>query len=629
MKETIQQTTNWIKKQADETIVKNYKASKDWWRDSPFISSITAVAVLLVIFLGVGVQLDILTPYSMGFAVLFAVLAWLGLVGLRKGLKDARTSVMEEIPRVKNWRNVALVLIIVSYLLGVIYLIERIPVPEKNLEIALFWVVFTLIAVGGLVQLLRIITDGDNTARDMAHVGVVFGALLVAWSLASISYSLVNKVTVSHTETESSLKTVVDNRKKAQGEYPGVTVAVALSGGGYRAATIHAGVLKALEGNAIPIHYLSTVSGGSIIGAYYALGHTPEKFIGLLGTKPGLANDLFHIWNVGTELVGPQSMRDSDIYADHFRRVCFGAHTLSDVTNPTLIVNATRYTDRSRFVFSPGRTPHIELANAVAASGAFPGAFEPKRVAVPMPDGRTDEFQEFIDGGVVENLGLEGLREYPKPPNSFKETDPKNTSGTCRAGLPDVLIVSDASKADKDPRVKSKELRLTLLKEASPTSYLALHQKRYRLFTNNKYEPNMELIPGAPSPQPFFQGYQHLFEANDEHECYLFTFVLDGTTKAESKYMKGTPADEVAKFDTLKELSGGEVAMGVTVGETIAKKYLPAIQCVLNKIKIKKSKHERIDDPNTMRQECSAEVRVEREETRSAYDGMITDAFAS
>jgi hypothetical protein len=492
----------------------------------------------------------------------------------------------------------------------VIYLALRISVPEDVSERAAFWVVFTSIAVGGLVLPQRSITDGEKTARDMAHVGVVFGALLVAWSLASISYSLVNIATVSHTETESSLKTVVDNRKKSQGKYPGVTVAVALSCGGYRAATIHAGVLKSLEGDAIPIQYLSTVSGGSIIGAYYALGHNPEEFIRLLGTKPGLANDLFHIWNVGTELVGPQSMRDSDTYADHFRRVYFGTHTFQDLTNPTLIVNATTYKDRSRFVFSSDTTPQVALADAVAASGAFPGAFEPKSI-----DGI-----DYIDGGVVENLGLEGLREYLRP-----KRDPAKLE-TCRAGLPDVLIVSDASKADKDPRVKSKELRLTLLKEASSTSYLALHQKLYRLFTNNKYEPNIEPIPGAPSPQPFFQGYQHLFEANDEHECYLFTFVLDGTTNAEAPYMnmrgKGKEAVKVAELSTLKELTKDEVAMGVTVGETIAPKYLPAIQCVLDKVNTLKQALKEKETPNEkdkpkaaqkIRDDCSKEVEVELE----------------
>jgi predicted acylesterase/phospholipase RssA len=43
-------------------------------------------------------------------------------------------------------------------------------------------------------------------------------------------------------------------------------VAVALSGGGYRAAITEAGLLAALDRHCVPIRYLSTVSGGSIIG---------------------------------------------------------------------------------------------------------------------------------------------------------------------------------------------------------------------------------------------------------------------------------------------------------------------------------------------------------------------------
>ena len=47
---------------------------------------------------------------------------------------------------------------------------------------------------------------------------------------------------------------------------------VALSGGGFRAALMHAGVLASLEELQIPIAGLATVSGGSIIGGFYVLG---------------------------------------------------------------------------------------------------------------------------------------------------------------------------------------------------------------------------------------------------------------------------------------------------------------------------------------------------------------------
>ena len=52
-----------------------------------------------------------------------------------------------------------------------------------------------------------------------------------------------------------------------------IRIGLALSGGGFRAAAYHLGVLKRLEefGVLASIEALSTVSGGSITGALYAL----------------------------------------------------------------------------------------------------------------------------------------------------------------------------------------------------------------------------------------------------------------------------------------------------------------------------------------------------------------------
>ncbi|MCE3228615.1 MAG: hypothetical protein K0S32_3166 [Bacteroidetes bacterium] len=53
-------------------------------------------------------------------------------------------------------------------------------------------------------------------------------------------------------------------------------VGIVLSGGGASGLT-HIGVLKALEENEIPVDYIVGTSIGSIIGAYYAVGYTPEE----------------------------------------------------------------------------------------------------------------------------------------------------------------------------------------------------------------------------------------------------------------------------------------------------------------------------------------------------------------
>jgi Patatin-like phospholipase len=53
-------------------------------------------------------------------------------------------------------------------------------------------------------------------------------------------------------------------------EWKILRVGLALSGGGYRAAVMHAGVLDQLGQYGVPVTNLSTVSGGSIIGAFIA-----------------------------------------------------------------------------------------------------------------------------------------------------------------------------------------------------------------------------------------------------------------------------------------------------------------------------------------------------------------------
>ena len=62
-------------------------------------------------------------------------------------------------------------------------------------------------------------------------------------------------------------------------EFDSVRVGVALSGGGYRAALVHAGVVDALGQLGVPVTHLSSVSGGSIIGSFLSVGGSPKDFL--------------------------------------------------------------------------------------------------------------------------------------------------------------------------------------------------------------------------------------------------------------------------------------------------------------------------------------------------------------
>ena len=57
-----------------------------------------------------------------------------------------------------------------------------------------------------------------------------------------------------------------------------IKISIALSGGGARGIA-HVGVLKALEENGIYPQIISGTSAGSIVGALYASGQTPEQMI--------------------------------------------------------------------------------------------------------------------------------------------------------------------------------------------------------------------------------------------------------------------------------------------------------------------------------------------------------------
>ncbi len=70
------------------------------------------------------------------------------------------------------------------------------------------------------------------------------------------------------------------------------SMGLVLSGGGAKGIA-HIGVIKALEGNDIPIDYVAGTSMGAIVGGLYAAGYTPEEMMALLESKD------FSYWSTG------------------------------------------------------------------------------------------------------------------------------------------------------------------------------------------------------------------------------------------------------------------------------------------------------------------------------------------
>ena len=253
------------------------------------------------------------------------------------------------------------------------------------------------------------------------------------------------------------------------------TIGLALSGGGSRAIAFHLGCLRALHDLGIlgKVTVLSTVSGGSVLGALYALSEEPfpefERYVravlrrGLLwptvrtafftteGVKALLcwasvgAVDIVLL--AASAFVHTLSRFASSQEREHwrveawrpplrrfasrttiFRRAVddelFSGARMNDVKNskPLLIINAAELRTGSAFYFTAresgswrlGTLPNneIALAHAVAASAAYP-LFLPaldERLGFVRRDGsQHTERVALTDGGVYDNLGLAPL----------------------------------------------------------------------------------------------------------------------------------------------------------------------------------------------------------------------------
>lgn len=248
---------------------------------------------------------------------------------------------------------------------------------------------------------------------------------------------------------------------------------LALSGGGYRAMLFHVGSLWRLHelGLLHEVSEISSVSGGSIVSGVLALQ------IGRLDNDmPGgsecyrslIAEPIMHLakttidWKAAAgSLVSTQSA--GNVLAGHYQRDLFGDLTLSSLpANPSFVFQSTNFHTGAVWSFAresmgdpqTGYTDSREmpLADAIAASSAFPPVLSPYRLTTkgrewyPYPKdnvltysreyaGRRGQqptaVQSFYvptaiaqelrqseilltDGGVADNLGLEGIWFSPK-----------------------------------------------------------------------------------------------------------------------------------------------------------------------------------------------------------------------
>jgi len=120
------------------------------------------------------------------------------------------------------------------------------------------------------------------SGRRASQVSLVLTWLLATWVLGSLGDRAFGPrlATVSEPLPTDATRfsRIASEHAEAWSAASPVRLGVALSGGGFRAALLHAGVLAALEERGIPIASLATVSGGSIIGGFYVAGGRPADF---------------------------------------------------------------------------------------------------------------------------------------------------------------------------------------------------------------------------------------------------------------------------------------------------------------------------------------------------------------
>lgn len=199
-------------------------------------------------------------------------------------------------------------------------------------------------------------------------------------------------------------------------------IGLTLSGGGFRAAAFHLGVLRKLRAYGLldKIDLLSCVSGGSIAGAFVALHWNNPDALDLL--EQYLATRSIAVGSVIGGALDPFHSR-LDKLADSYDRDLFSGQTLNALSNgPRIYLNATNLASGNMFFFVAGGkkpsemgehelgvvlAPNFPIARAVAASSAFPPVFPPLRLdaAVYSPAVACD-YVTLSDGGIYDNLGI-------------------------------------------------------------------------------------------------------------------------------------------------------------------------------------------------------------------------------
>jgi NTE family protein len=157
-------------------------------------------------------------------------------------------------------------------------------------------------------------------------------------------------------------------------------------GGGFARGFAHLGVLQVLEQNHIPISHIAGTSVGSILGAAYASGAPLARIIATCRT--------LRFRDIARWRVSRLGLASNNRLGDLIERV-FESRQFEDLRIPFAAV-ATDLSSGEPVVFTQGN-----LVDAIRASCAFPGLFEPVEIGTRC----------LADGGLVAPVPTRAARE--------------------------------------------------------------------------------------------------------------------------------------------------------------------------------------------------------------------------
>jgi NTE family protein len=289
---------------------------------------------------------------------------------------------------------------------------------------------------------------------------VVFSAALVAGCTQVIRNDPINQpLTANARQVEAELSSDV------QTNYDDMVVALSFSGGGMRAAAFSYGVLTGFEETRVPtrsgavplldrLDFLSGVSGGSTLAAYYGLygragiADFKQRFL-LVNAEEGLTTNL-SLGNIARGLQG--GVNDTTQFPVWLDNHLYNHATFKNLLarqRPRVWINASDIYNRTAFIFAPvsfsalcSDLTSYPVSLAVAASAAVPVVFAPIVIqnypgacpvalpawverarsnpnAAPLLKAYADaldryrsgeiKYVKLLDGGLVDNYGLAGF----------------------------------------------------------------------------------------------------------------------------------------------------------------------------------------------------------------------------